>query len=101
MSFSPVVSGYADFHEQLTQQIMNHRPKQDEKRTIEALASFAYPSSPSQALSTIFFDKLSALTFKIKIESYPVALGHIILSLWSQCIDGVYVGCEGAFLYVL
>ena len=78
---------------------MNHRPKQDEKRTIEALASFAYPSNPSQALSTIFFDKLSALTFKVKIESYPVALGHIILSLWSQCIDEVYVGCENTLSY--
>lgn len=76
------------------QKILNHRTKQDQKRTLETLASFAYPSNPSQALSTIFLDKLSALTFKTEIESYPAALGHIILFLWSQCIDETYVGGE-------
>jgi hypothetical protein len=74
------------------QQILNHRTKPDEKRTFEALADFSFPSNPSQALSTIFLDRVSALTFKMEIESYPAALGHIILSLWSQCIDETYVG---------
>ena len=96
-AISPIISRYADYSEQLTQQIINHRTRQDEKRTIEALASFAYPSNPSQALSTIFFDKLSALTFKIEIENYPAALGHIILFLWSRCIDEIYVGCKDVF----
>lgn len=85
-------------YEQLTQQIINHRTRQDANRTIEVLASFAYPSNSSQPLSTIFLDKLSALTFKAEIESYPAALGHIILSLWSQCIDEIYVGCKKCIL---
>lgn len=97
----PVERGRADFYEQLTQQILNRRTTQDKKRTIEALASFAYPSNPSQALSTIFLDKVSALTFKIEIESYPAALSHIILSLWSQCIDETYVGRTEVFSSVI
>lgn len=94
----PFFCGYADFYEQFMQQILNHRTRQDEKRTIEALANFVYPSKPLQALSTVFFDKLSALTFKTEIESYPAALGHIVLSLWSQCIDEIYVGCKNPSL---
>ena len=84
--------------EQLTQQILNHRTKPSQKRTFEALADFAYPSNPTQALSTIFLDKVSALAFKLDIESYPAALGHAILSMWSQCLDEVYVGRRNMFV---
>lgn len=76
---------------------MNHRVEQNQKRTVEALAGFAYPSNPSQALSTILLDKISAISFKVDIESYPAGLGHVILSLWSQCLEETYVGAKTIF----
>lgn len=92
MSYQTSLEDVLTFMKQLTQQILNHRIKQDQKRTFEALAGFTYPSDPSQVLSTIFLDKISVVTFKMEIESYPAAVGLIILSLWSQCIDETYVG---------
>lgn len=92
MSYQFSIEDVLTFTKQLTQQILNHRITLGQRRTFEALAGFAYPSDPSQALSTIFLDKISALTFKLEIEDYPAALGRIIVSLWSQCIDEKYVG---------
>lgn len=80
------------------QKIMNHRVKRDEKRSFEALVAFAFPSNPTQALSTHFLDKMSPLGVKTQIEDFPSALGSIIISLWSQCIDEKYVRKTGLSL---
>ena len=77
---------------QFTQKVLNHRLKLDAKRSIEALAAFSLPSNPDQALSTLFYDGLSGLSSKADIDSFPAALGLIVVDLWSQCLDADLVG---------
>lgn len=77
--------------QQFTLKVISHRIKSGEKRSLEALEAFALPSNPSQALSNIFLDKLSEVMAKQELESFPAALGQIIVMLWSQCIDEQYV----------
>lgn len=81
--------------QQFTLKVISHRIKSGEKRSLEALEAFGLPSNPSQALSDIFLDKLSKVMAKQEIESFPAALGHIIVTLWSQCIDEQYVRDAG------
>ncbi|MCJ1466481.1 hypothetical protein MMC07_005100 [Pseudocyphellaria aurata] len=91
-NFSTLInSSQSNDNFKLIQKILNHRPRHAEKRSFEALASFAYSSNPTQALSTIFLDKLSALTNKPEIESFPAAFAQIIFSLWARCIDEKFV----------
>lgn len=75
---------------QLTQQILDHRFEPEAPRTFERLATFAFPSSPNQPLSTLLLDKMSTLTFKRESENFPVAIGMIVISLWSQCMEEGY-----------
>ena len=89
----PVFHGdWVNLAPQYTQKILNHRITQDQQRTFEALIAMAYPSNPSQTLSTIFLDEISKLTYKADIESYPAAVGLIVISMWARCIDEKYVG---------
>lgn len=77
---------------QFTQKVLNHRLEPGAKRSIEALAVFSLPSNPDQALSTLFYDELSGLSIKMDIDSFPAALGLIVVDLWSQCLDADLVG---------
>lgn len=75
---------------QLTQQILDHRIEPNEPRTFERLATFAFPSKADQPLSTLLLDKFSTLTFKRESENFAAAIGLIIISLWSQCMEEGY-----------
>ena len=77
---------------QFTQKVLNHRLEPGAKRSIEALAVFSLPSNPDKALSTLFYDGLSELSFMTDIDSFPAALGLIVVDLWSQCLDVDLVG---------
>ena len=82
---------------QFIQKVLNHRLEPGAKRTIEALADFSLPSNPHQALSTLFYDGLSGLSIKMDIDSFPAALGLIVVDLWSQCLDADLVGFRFLF----
>ncbi|CAO1600321.1 hypothetical protein XANCAGTX0491_004013 [Xanthoria calcicola] len=72
---------------ELSQQVMNHRMNISGKRTFEALSDFAYPSKTDTSLSTIFLDKVSALSVRNDVGHFPVALALVIISMWKQCVD--------------
>ncbi|KAL8712378.1 MAG: hypothetical protein Q9225_006947 [Loekoesia sp. 1 TL-2023] len=77
----------ADGRFQLTQHIMNHRIGVGGKRSFEVLSEYSYPSKPDTTLSTVFLDKMSALSVKSDIENFPAALAQVVISLWKQCVD--------------
>lgn len=85
------VSVYPAEDWQLSQQVMNHRMNIDGKRTFEALSDFSYPSKANTTLSTIFLDKMSALSVRNDVEHFPVALSLVIISMWKQCVDEKFV----------
>ncbi|KAL8765242.1 MAG: hypothetical protein Q9209_007635 [Squamulea sp. 1 TL-2023] len=80
-----------DHRFELSQVVMNHRMDLDGKRTFEALSDFSYPSRTDITLSTVFLDKMSALSAKSDIDQFPVALASLIISMWKQCVDEKYV----------
>ncbi|KAL8853872.1 MAG: hypothetical protein Q9221_001343 [Calogaya cf. arnoldii] len=84
------VTALPDRRFELSQQIMNHRMSIDGKRTFEALSNFSYPSKTDTTLSTIFLDKMSALSVRNEVGHFPVALATIIIAMWKQCIDEKY-----------
>ena len=75
----------------LTQKLLDHRFAPEEPRTFERLAIFCFPSSRERALSTILLDKMSTLTFKPDTDDFAAAIGLIVISLWSQCMEEKYV----------
>ena len=76
---------------QLSQLVLNHRLGIDKKRTFEALSDFSYPSKTDMTLSTIFLDKMSALSVRDDVEQFPVALALVVISMWKQCVDEQFV----------
>ncbi|KAL8837256.1 MAG: hypothetical protein Q9176_005790 [Flavoplaca citrina] len=56
---------------ELSQLIMSHRICIDGRRTFEALSDFVYPSKTSTTLSTVFLDKMSALSARNDVEHFP------------------------------
>ncbi|KAL8889713.1 MAG: hypothetical protein Q9215_003067 [Flavoplaca cf. flavocitrina] len=72
---------------ELSQLIMSHRICIDGRRTFEALSDFVYPSKTSTTLSTVFLDKMSALSARNDVEHFPVALASVIISMWKQCVE--------------
>ena len=78
----------------LIQQLLDHRidteAESEEPRTLERLADYKFPSQPSKPLSTLLLDEMSTLTHKPDIESFPSALGLIIISMWSRSMEEKY-----------
>lgn len=70
---------------------MNHRIDVGGKRTFEALSDYVYPSKPDRALSTVFLDKMSALTSRRNIDNFPVAVAQIVIEMWQQCVNEQFV----------
>jgi hypothetical protein len=73
------------------QMLISHRVQPGMKRTFEAFATFTFPSNPNVAVSTLLLDKLSANNSKRDKQDFPGAIGLIILSIWSKCLDEHYV----------
>ncbi|KAL8859293.1 MAG: hypothetical protein Q9178_004231 [Gyalolechia marmorata] len=65
----------------LSQLVLNHRLGINKKRTFEALSDFSYPSKTDVTLSTIFLDKMSALSVRDDIEQFPWNPIHLLLDL--------------------
>ena len=76
---------------QITQTLLDHRIRFNEKRSFEMLTNFAYPSDANTALSSLFLDRLAKLRFNHDTGDFPAALGLIVISLWSRCIEEKYV----------
>ena len=78
---------------EFTQKFLNHRSGANEKRSIEALADFAFPSESAGnegKLSTLLLDKLSLLGTVQDAETFPASVGSIVVTLWSRCISDKY-----------
>lgn len=72
---------------QLTQRLLNHRFSPDEPRIFERLSAFEFPTQPDKHLSTILLDETSILTSKPDAESFPSAIGLILISMWARCME--------------
>lgn len=66
--------------------------KPGEKRSFEALADYSFPSEPENKLSTSLFDKLAMLSANQSAVDFSAAIGFMVISLWSQCLEEEYVG---------
>lgn len=89
-SGATLVAGVQDRRYQLTQRLLNHRIELDGKRSLEALADFAFPNKSDVPMSTLFLDRMATLQASIDIEHFPVDLAVIVASLWKQCVDEKY-----------
>lgn len=89
-SDATLTAGVQDRRYQLTQRLLNHRTELDGKRSLEALADFAFPNKSDVPMSSLFLDQMATLQAGIDIEHYPVDLAVIVASLWKQCVDEKY-----------
>ena len=71
----------------ITQKVLDHRIKPDEKRSFEALAEFSLPSYSEKKLSSVLLDGLSPLSFTYKVDNFAATIARTAISLWSQCLD--------------
>ncbi|KAL2352636.1 hypothetical protein BJ546DRAFT_849393 [Cryomyces antarcticus] len=72
------------------QRVLNHRPRAGHDRTVEALAKYAFPSAPSEPLSSLIFDRLSPLFAQGASEGYDLDFCNVLLDWWSQCLEESY-----------
>lgn len=93
-SFAPTVTAAIspgptrpDQRFQLTQKLMDHRFEGEESRTFERFAGFSFPSQSEKAFSTLLLDEMSSLTYESDIDGFPSAMAHIIISMWSRCME--------------
>ncbi|KAL9615457.1 MAG: hypothetical protein Q9167_000135 [Letrouitia subvulpina] len=89
-SNATVTAGVQDRRFQLTQRLLNHRFELDGKRSLEALADFAFPNKSNVPISSLFLDQMATLQAGMNIDHYPVDLALIVASLWKQCVDEKY-----------
>ena len=75
---------------EFTQKFLSHRSGINEKRSIEALMDFSFPSESESKLSTLLLDKLSLLGSNQDATTFPASIGSIVVTLWSRCIDEKY-----------
>ena len=69
------------------QLLLDRRVARHEKRTFEILTDYMFPSDQRSTLSSLFIDRMTPLSAKQDLESFPTAVGEIILSLWSRCLQ--------------
>ena len=74
------------------QRLLNHRISRKEKRTLEVLSDFSLPSSRAKgtALSSLLLDDMARLKLESDLQDYPGAVGTVIISTWSKCLDEQY-----------
>ena len=82
------------------QRLLDHRISRIEKRTLELLADFSLPSlrAKGTALSSLLLDEMGRLNFQNELSNYPGAVGSVIISVWSKCLDEQYY--EPVYLFV-
>lgn len=69
-------------------QILNHTPKEDHERTVQAFIKYSFPSSPGKTLASIFHDELSRPGDDD--DHLPIKLARICLRLWAGCLEDSY-----------
>ncbi|RFU30308.1 hypothetical protein B7463_g6024, partial [Scytalidium lignicola] len=72
--------------------MLDHRPRQDHLRTMEALSKYAFPSSQKESLASIIFGQLPTLGMKKSITELPIEFCELLVSLWAKCIEEKYLG---------
>lgn len=71
--------------------MLDHRPKRDHLRTIEALDKYALPSAPNESFQSIIFGKLPTLGLKKPGSEFPIEFCELLISLWSESMKENYV----------
>ncbi|KAH8809166.1 DNA repair protein-like protein Rad26 [Xylogone sp. PMI_703] len=71
--------------------MLDHRPRQDHLRTMEALSKYAFPSSPEESLASIIFGRLPSLGMKRSVTDLPIEFCELLVSLWAQCVEEKYL----------
>lgn len=70
-----------------TQRMLNHRPSESQKRSLELLSQHAFPSATNQSLASILLDDLSS-PLSVPGEDYmPMKLARIMLNFWKRSLE--------------
>ncbi|KAI9841534.1 MAG: hypothetical protein M1837_000635 [Sclerophora amabilis] len=72
------------------QSILSHRIRPGDKRFIEAMTNFSFPSAADAMFSSIILDETSKVHTNRSEENFPVSFCGIILSLWSKSLREKY-----------
>jgi hypothetical protein len=73
----------------LLHRLLAHPCSNGEDRILEALTQHAFPTQPSKKLSSIVYDALAAATAS-DVHELALSICHIVLDLWSRCLDERY-----------
>ena len=76
---------------QFLQRLLNHRILRNEKRSLEILAGFTLPTDPATTLSSLLLDKMTPLNANQDLEDFPGAVGSVVISVWSDCLEQKFV----------
>ena len=69
------------------QQLLDRRLNRENKRTFETLANYNFPSDQRNTLSSLLIDRMTPRSVKQDLENFPEAVGEVVLTLWSRCLQ--------------
>lgn len=72
------------------QQLLNRQMSRDDQRTYEILSEYFLPSDTRRSMSTILTGEMTLLSLDQDSEDFSSSIGHILLALWSKCLDEKY-----------
>lgn len=72
--------------------MLDHRPRHNHLRTMEALSKYAFPSSPDESLASIILGRLPSMGMKKSVTDLPIEFCDLLISLWTKCVEEKYVG---------
>jgi hypothetical protein len=76
-----------DVHFRFLQQLLNRQISRDKRRTYEALSTFRFSSNENITLASLLMDQMVVLSVKQEFDDFPSAVGQIVLTIWSQCLE--------------
>lgn len=82
--------GPKDDRYEFMQLVLNHLSPDSDRRTIEVLTGFHFPSKPSTSLSTIFLDAISFASTS-EDENMALPVSRALLDLWHRCLEEQYM----------
>lgn len=71
--------------------MLDHRPRKDHIRTIEALGNYFLPSTPKESLASVILGRIPSLGLKKPTTELPIEFCHLLIFLWVKCFEEKYV----------